>query len=415
MVIINSTPGVKKKYVDDLVKSSSTSITEATLAPVQINKIGEGTPTSPYAYNIGLKAIYTTTDSESGVTSPSADKVLPAVSLTDGTQYAVTMTVDAYGRVTAADSVAIAPTVPYKVGETAKEGYWATTIYEDGAKTEWHSPVDVTAEGNVPEITDANAGDLITAQAVQAMVNRGIASVYYVKGSKTGDELVALKSTTSDPITVGFVYNCSEDSSEEALPADKKFTLGANYVVTAVAEDGTLTFDKLSETLDLSPYAKTSDVKAIVAEVIEDSSEISADIKDLYAKKEDEHVTGTATLATAATITKAAEGDNFGEAKGLAVTYPEGTIVPADGDVIFDFKPRKVAYEAGLEVTKFDFATKTIDVAVDYIDCLTEDVTISFVVLVGSTSSEDADHKHPTDANYNTNTPAGVTTTRSSA
>ena len=418
MVIINSTPGVKKKYVDEKIanlkelleaeiKASSTEITSADENASVVVTPTTDEETGAVSYTLGLKAVWDESDLDED-----GNFTVPEESLANGTQYTVVLTVDKYGRVVDVSQEEIAPTVPH-----TSVGYWATTVTpgenEGDAptfKSEWVTPIQV-GEGGAVSILEGEEDKLITAGAVQAMVNKGIASVYVVKGSKTGAELKALTSTSDAPIEIGYVYNCSEDSVTDGV-ADGQFVLGANYVVTEVAGDGTLTWDKLSETLDLSGYATKSDVKTIVEDVINDTNAITSDIEDLYTKKEDVHISGSFVVSAVSVEDIGLDKDYQA---GVTATFAniEVTGIPEEvtaGDVILTFSDRKIAYEAGLEVTAFDIETGKATVTADFPEELTEDVTVNYIILVGNISTHNAEHGHATGTNYNTSNPAEVET-----
>lgn len=80
-----------------------------------------------------------------------------------------------------------------------------------------------------------NDSDYITSSAVDTKISSAIASVYRVKGTVSN-----YSSLPTSNVTIGDVYNLSDT--------------GANYVCTATSP---ITWDKLSETVDLSSYSTT--------------------------------------------------------------------------------------------------------------------------------------------------------------
>ena len=82
-----------------------------------------------------------------------------------------------------------------------------------------------------------NNSNYITSSAVDAKISSAIASVYRVKGT-----VANYSSLPKSNVTIGDVYNLSDT--------------GANYVCTATSP---ITWDKLSETVDLSSYSTTAE------------------------------------------------------------------------------------------------------------------------------------------------------------
>ena len=82
-----------------------------------------------------------------------------------------------------------------------------------------------------------NNSNYITSSAVDAKISSAIASVYRVKGTVSN-----YSSLPKSNVTIGDVYNLSDT--------------GANYVCTATSP---ITWDKLSETVDLSSYSTTAE------------------------------------------------------------------------------------------------------------------------------------------------------------
>lgn len=82
-----------------------------------------------------------------------------------------------------------------------------------------------------------NNSNYITSSAVDAKISSAIASVYRVKGTVSN-----YSSLPTSNVTIGDVYNLSDT--------------GANYVCTATSP---ITWDKLSETVDLSSYSTTAE------------------------------------------------------------------------------------------------------------------------------------------------------------
>lgn len=112
-----------------------------------------------------------------------------------------------------------------QTGETSEIG---STIYVASSEhIGYMSPADKT-------ILDGLAANAITSTEVDQKINSAIASVYKIKGTVANYEALP----TTD-VTIGDVYNL-EDT-------------GANYVATST----TPTWDKLSETVDLSAYSTT--------------------------------------------------------------------------------------------------------------------------------------------------------------
>lgn len=112
-----------------------------------------------------------------------------------------------------------------ETGETSEIG---STIYVASSEhIGYMSPADKT-------ILDGLAANAITSTEVDQKINSAIASVYKIKGTVANYEALP----TTD-VTIGDVYNL-EDT-------------GANYVATST----TPTWDKLSETVDLSAYSTT--------------------------------------------------------------------------------------------------------------------------------------------------------------
>lgn len=82
-----------------------------------------------------------------------------------------------------------------------------------------------------------NDSNYITSSAVDTKISSAIASVYRVKGT-----VANYSSLPKSNVTIGDVYNLSDT--------------GANYVCTATSP---ITWDKLSETVDLSSYSTTAE------------------------------------------------------------------------------------------------------------------------------------------------------------
>lgn len=82
-----------------------------------------------------------------------------------------------------------------------------------------------------------NDSNYITSSAVDTKISSAIASVYRVKGTVSN-----YSSLPKSNVTIGDVYNLSDT--------------GANYVCTATSP---ITWDKLSETVDLSSYSTTAE------------------------------------------------------------------------------------------------------------------------------------------------------------
>lgn len=113
-----------------------------------------------------------------------------------------------------------------------------------------------TADVTVPLARDTaptqNSANVITSGAVYAAiqtVKSDVASVYKVKGSITWSNLIV-----KTDAEVGDVYNVTDGTYA-----------GANFVCVKAKTAGESSWDKLSETLDLSPYAKTADVNTALA------------------------------------------------------------------------------------------------------------------------------------------------------
>lgn len=92
-----------------------------------------------------------------------------------------------------------------------------------------------TIPSKTSELT--NDSNYITSSAVDTKISSAIASVYRVKGTVSN-----YSSLPTSNVTIGDVYNLSDT--------------GANYVCTAISP---ITWDKLSETVDLSNYSTTAE------------------------------------------------------------------------------------------------------------------------------------------------------------
>ena len=92
-----------------------------------------------------------------------------------------------------------------------------------------------TIPSKTSELT--NDSNYITSSAVDTKISSAIASVYRVKGTVSN-----YSSLPTSNVTIGDVYNLSDT--------------GANYVCTATSP---ITWDKLSETVDLSNYSTTAE------------------------------------------------------------------------------------------------------------------------------------------------------------
>ena len=92
-----------------------------------------------------------------------------------------------------------------------------------------------TIPSKTSELT--NDSNYITSSAVDTKISSAIASVYRVKGTVSN-----YSSLPTSNVTIGDVYNLSDT--------------GANYVCTATSP---ITWDKLSETVDLSSYSTTAE------------------------------------------------------------------------------------------------------------------------------------------------------------
>lgn len=92
-----------------------------------------------------------------------------------------------------------------------------------------------TIPSNVSELT--NDSNYITSSAVDTKISAAVAAVYRVKGTVSN-----YSSLPTSNVTIGDVYNLSDT--------------GANYVCTATSP---ITWDKLSETVDLSSYSTTAE------------------------------------------------------------------------------------------------------------------------------------------------------------
>lgn len=126
------------------------------------------------------------------------------------------------------------------------------TINGESSGVSFNGTADVTVPLARDTAPTQNSGNVITSGAVYTAiqaVKSDVASVYKVKGSITWSNLIV-----KTDAEVGDVYNVTDGTYA-----------GANFVCTKAKTAGESSWDKLSETLDLSPYAKTADVNTALA------------------------------------------------------------------------------------------------------------------------------------------------------
>lgn len=152
-------------------------------------------------------------------------------------------------------------------------GYIETTINTVSGNIE--STID-TVDGKVDSLTEElHKGywtSSVTETKIDEKVSAAVGSVYKVKGSV--DTFEALPTTGN---TEGDVYN--------VVAANGTTPAGTNYVWVADSE-GTGHWDPLGGTVDLSAYAKTSEVEQKVGEVSQDLETFKTSVSNTYATKE---------------------------------------------------------------------------------------------------------------------------------
>lgn len=228
-MIANISSGIKKKYVDEQDDALAAQISGK--APT--NHASSGT-----TYGVSTAAAYGHAMASS--TTPKANGTAAV-----GTETA---------KFARGDHVhPLQTTVSGNAGSATKLAT-ARTIKINGESS--GVPFNGTADVTVPLARDTaptqNSGNVITSGAVYAAiqaVRADVASVYRVKGSITWSNLIV-----KTDAEVGDVYNVTDGTYA-----------GANFVCVKAKTAGESSWDKLSETLDLSPYAKTADVNAALA------------------------------------------------------------------------------------------------------------------------------------------------------
>lgn len=146
--------------------------------------------------------------------------------------------------------------------------------------------------------TKANASNVYT----KAEVNSKVSSVYRVKGS-----VASYANLPTVDVTIGDVYNVNDT--------------GANYVATST----TPTWDKLSETVDLSGYATTAAMNSALGNKVDKVSGKSLSTND-YTTAEKNKLAGIAASANNYSLPAATSSVLGGVKTSTGITNSSGTI-----------------------------------------------------------------------------------------
>lgn len=228
-MITNISSGIKKKYVDEQDDALAAQISGK--APT--NHASSGT-----TYGVSTPSAYGHAMASS--TTPKANGTAAV-----GTETA---------KFARGDHVhPLQTTVSGNAGSATKLATARTiTINGESSGVSFNGTANITIPLTKDTSPTANSAHVITSGAVYAAiqaVKSDVASVYKVKGSTTWATLIS-----KTDAEVGDVYNVTDGTYA-----------GANFVCTVAKTAGESSWDKLSETLDLSPYAKTADVNTALA------------------------------------------------------------------------------------------------------------------------------------------------------
>lgn len=169
---------------------------------------------------------------------------------------------------------------------------------------------DLTSKPTIPTVdvnkeyvdtqlaTKANASNVYT----KAEVDSKVSSVYRVKGS-----VASYANLPTVDVTIGDVYNVSDT--------------GANYVATSTAP----TWDKLSETVDLSGYATTAAMNSALGNKVDKVSGKVLSTND-YTTAEKNKLAGIATSANNYSLPAATSSVLGGVKTSTGITNSSGTI-----------------------------------------------------------------------------------------
>ena len=169
---------------------------------------------------------------------------------------------------------------------------------------------DLTSKPTIPTVdvtksyvdtqlaTKANASNVYT----KAEVDSKVSSVYRVKGS-----VASYSSLPTVDVTIGDVYNVNDT--------------GANYVATST----TPTWDKLSETVDLSGYATTAAMNSALGNKVDKVSGKSLSTND-YTTAEKNKLAGIAASANNYSLPAATSSVLGGVKTSTGITNSSGTI-----------------------------------------------------------------------------------------
>lgn len=228
-MITNISSGIKKKYVDEQDDALAAQISGK--APT--NHASSGT-----TYGVSTASVYGHAMASS--TTPKANGTAAV-----GTETA---------KFARGDHVhPLQTTVSGNAGSATKLATARTiTINGESSGASFNGTANITIPLTKDTSPTANSAHVITSGAVYAAiqtVKSDVASVYKVKGSITWSNLIV-----KTDAEVGDVYNVTDGTYA-----------GANFVCVKANTAGESSWDKLSETLDLSPYAKTADVNTALA------------------------------------------------------------------------------------------------------------------------------------------------------